>query len=181
MADGAFVAGAAATVLLRVFSYSIPEPSFRGTVERSPCSPPKNSRLRPQSEGALLELVAPLPVVRDCRPDMPRKTLTRWKQVGFFASDANGVTAFSPVLAPENSPAFSISGDDDQRRRRVEPTPFVNDTPWGGLSEWIAFLGAALTGPKIGLVPKSFFHRTACSRLGVCATMAEPTFQRGLT
>ncbi|MEQ1886558.1 MAG: protein DpdG [Bryobacteraceae bacterium] len=170
----------------------------------------------PKAEGALIDLVAPSSVVPDGKPDMARKTLTRWKQLGFFLSDAEGVIALSPaiatiapnapdrlraavlrlVLAPENNPAFSLPGDDDQEGSRasdatralawvlaqdpytfpsryreveqlrsgqgVEPTPFVNDTRWGGFSEWAAFLGAAFTGAKVGLVPNpSFAVRTA--------------------
>lgn len=174
----------------------------------------------PQPEGALLDLVAPSSVVPDGKPDMARKTLTRWKQLGFFSSDADGVITLSPaiatiapnasdrlraavlrlVLAPENNPAFSLPGDDDQEGSRasdatralawvlaqdpytfpsryreveqlrssqgVEPTPFVNDTRWGGFSEWAAFLGAAFTGAKVGLVPNpSFAVRAALDEI----------------
>ena len=109
----------------------------------------------------------------------------RHSRVGSKSVSSLATPTASPRLAPCSRPKtvrpFRYRETTTKRRRRVEPTPFVNDTRWGGLSEWIAFLGAALTGPKIGLVPKSFFHRTACSRRGVCATMAEPTFQRGLT
>ena len=165
----------------------------------------------PQSEAALLELVAPSSVVPDGKPDMARRTLTRWKQLGFFSSDADGIISLSSaiaalapgdsdllrtavlrlVLAPENNPVFSIPGDDEQEGSRasdatrafawvlaqdpytfpvrykdveqlrssqgVEPTLFVNDTRWGGFSEWAAFLGAAFTGPKVGLVPNPSF------------------------
>lgn len=174
----------------------------------------------PQAEAALLDLVAPSSVVPDGKPDMARKTLTRWRQLGFFSSDADGVIALSPaiatiapnaserlraavlrlVLAPENNPAFSLPGDEDQEGSRasdatralawvlaqdpytfpsryreveqlrssqgVEPTPFVNDTRWGGFSEWAAFLGAAVTGAKVGLVPNpSFAVRTALDEI----------------
>ena len=87
----------------------------------------------PQSEAALLDLVAPSTVVPDGKPDMARKSLTRWTQLGFFSSD-DGIVTLSPaiatvapndadrlravvlrlVLAPENNPAFSLAGDDDQ-------------------------------------------------------------------
>ena len=87
----------------------------------------------PQSEAALLDLVAPSTVVPDGKPDMARKSLTRWTQLGFFSSD-DGIVTVSPaiatvapndadrlravvlrlVLAPENNPAFSLAGDDDQ-------------------------------------------------------------------
>ena len=41
----------------------------------------------PQSEAALLDLVAPSTVVPDGKPDMARKSLTRWTQLGFFSSE----------------------------------------------------------------------------------------------
>jgi len=164
----------------------------------------------PQSEASLLDLIAPSSVVPDVKPDMARQTLTRWKQLGFFFSD-DGVIALSTaiatigpndserlraavlrlVLLPENNPAFSLPGDDDQEGSRasdatraiawvlaqdpytfpsrytdveqlrssqgIEPTPFVNDTRWGGFSEWAAFLGTAFTGAKVGLVPNPAF------------------------
>ncbi len=180
----------------------------------------------PQAEAELLDLIAPSSVVPDGKPDMARKTLTRWKQLGFFSSD-DGVIALSPaietvapnnsvrlratilklVLAPENNPAFSLLADDDQEGSRasdatralawvlaqdpytfpsryrdveqlrssqgVEPTPFVNDTRWGGFAEWAAFLGAAFTSAKVGLVPNpSFAVRTA---------LDEVFWQRGRT
>src|SRR5205823_8786976 len=53
----------------------------------------------PQSEGALLDLVAPSSVVPDGKPDMARKTLTRWKQLGFFSSDTDGVITLNPAIA----------------------------------------------------------------------------------
>lgn len=170
----------------------------------------------PQSEGALLDLIAPSSVVPEGKPDMARKTLTRWKQLGFFLTDAQGAITLSPtiaavgpnerdrlrsailrlLLAPENNPAFSLTSDEDQEGSRasdatrafawvlaqdpytfpsrypdverlrsgqgVEPTPFVNDTRWGGFSEWAAFLGVAITNAKVGLVPNpSFAVRTA--------------------
>ena len=37
---------------------------------------------RPDSE--LIELVAPSSVVTEGKPDLARKTLNRWKQLGFF-------------------------------------------------------------------------------------------------
>lgn len=170
----------------------------------------------PQPEGALLDLVAPSSVAPDGKQDMARKTLTRWKQLGFFSTDAEGVITLSStiatipanqterlraailklVLAPENNPAFSAAQGDDQEGSRasdatralawvlaqdpytfpsrypdverlrssqgVEPTPFVNDTRWGGFAEWAGFLGAAFTAAKVGLVPNpSFAVQTA--------------------
>jgi hypothetical protein len=93
----------------------------------------------PQSEAGLLDLVAPSSVVPDAKPDMARKTLTRWKQLGFFSTDDDGVVTLSPaiatvapndedllraavlrlVLAPENNPAFSLPGDDDQEKSKA--------------------------------------------------------------
>lgn len=50
-----------------------------------------------QTEDALLELVAPASVIE--APEMPKKTLTRWKQLGFF-SEVAGQIGLSEVIAP---------------------------------------------------------------------------------
>lgn len=52
----------------------------------------------PQPEGILLELAAPSSVVTDGKPDMARKTLTRWKQLGFFEQMEGSVT-LSPSIS----------------------------------------------------------------------------------
>ena len=89
----------------------------------------------PQSEADLLALVAPPSVVSDGKPDMAKKTLTRWKQLGFFcetrdaiglnpsvasiaADDMDGLRAaiLRLILAPENNPGLQSSdGEDDDR------------------------------------------------------------------
>jgi hypothetical protein len=97
----------------------------------------------PQPEGALLDVVAPSSVVPDGKPDMARKTLTRWKQLGFFSTNAEGVITLSSaiatipanqterlraailklVLAPENNPAFSnVVGDDQEASKASDAT-----------------------------------------------------------
>jgi hypothetical protein len=88
----------------------------------------------PQSEAALLELVAPSSVVPEGKPDMARRTLTRWRQFGFFSRDADGVISLAPaiaalgaddltllratilrlVLSPENNPGYSLVREDEQ-------------------------------------------------------------------
>ena len=89
----------------------------------------------PQPETELLELVAPTSVVTDGKPDMAKKTLTRWKQLGFFqetrgavclgpsisliaADDTDGLRAaiLRLVLAPENNPRLQVGdGEDDEK------------------------------------------------------------------
>ncbi|HMI82570.1 MAG TPA: protein DpdG [Polyangiaceae bacterium] len=96
----------------------------------------------PQSESRLVELCAPTSVVPDGKPDMARKTLTRWKQLGFF-HEADGELLLHPtvaaievedidalrsavlrlVLAPENNPALSgESGDDNEKSKASDYT-----------------------------------------------------------
>lgn len=86
----------------------------------------------PQSDSDLIRLVAPSAVVPDGKPDLAKKTLTRWKQLGFFA-DVDGSLQLNPaiadiapddmsalraailklVLATENNPAFAAGDEDD--------------------------------------------------------------------
>jgi hypothetical protein len=88
---------------------------------------------KPQSENALLDLVAPSSVVPDGKPDMARKTLTRWKQLGLFCVGADGTIALNPsiadlkpddvprfraalvklICAPDSNPALSMPGEQD--------------------------------------------------------------------
>jgi hypothetical protein len=89
----------------------------------------------PQPETELLELVAPASVVADGKPDMAKKTLTRWKQLSFF-QETRGAVSLSPsiasiaaddtdglraailriVLAPENNPRLQAGdGEDDEK------------------------------------------------------------------
>jgi hypothetical protein len=60
-----------------------------------------------QPETELLELVAPPSVVADGKPDMAKKTLTRWKQLGFF-HETRGAIGLSPSIA--SIPADDIDG-----------------------------------------------------------------------
>jgi hypothetical protein len=89
----------------------------------------------PQPETDLLELVAPTSVVTDGKPDMAKKTLTRWKQLGFFqetrgavclgplisliaADDTDGLRAaiLRLVLAPENNPRLQVGDGEDAEK-----------------------------------------------------------------
>jgi hypothetical protein len=93
-----------------------------------------------QTENALLELVAPASVIDT--PEMAKKTLTRWKQLGFF-SEVDGQISLSDVIAsialddmntlraavlrlillPENNAALlSDSTDDTEGSRAVDCT-----------------------------------------------------------
>jgi hypothetical protein len=85
---------------------------------------------RPDSE--LIRLVAPSSVVPEGKPDLAKKTLNRWKQLGFF-DDIDGVIHLNSrivaigsgdlsslraavlrlVLANENNPAFTLEDDAD--------------------------------------------------------------------
>ena len=56
----------------------------------------------PQTEESLVALCAPAAL--DGKPDMARKTLTRWKQLGFFHVSKNRV---------EMSPQIETIGPDD--------------------------------------------------------------------
>jgi len=96
----------------------------------------------PESDADLLALVAPPSIVPDGKPDMARKTLSRWKQLGFFADvdgvvhlgasvagiatdDLDGLRAavLKLVLASENNPAFtSENGDDNEASKASDCT-----------------------------------------------------------
>lgn len=88
----------------------------------------------PQTETKLLELAAPSTVVPDGKPDMARKTLVRWIQLGFFTRKgqkivlADEVRAVAPddidglraailhlLLTRDNNPAFGSDGTDDEQ------------------------------------------------------------------
>lgn len=58
----------------------------------------------PQSDSDLIELVAPSSVVPEGKPDLTKKTLSRWKQLGFF-DDVDGVVHLNSAIA-------SIGSDD---------------------------------------------------------------------
>lgn len=86
----------------------------------------------PRPDSDLLELAAPSSVVPDGKPDLAKKTLSRWKQLGFFA-DIGGIVHLNPIvaniacddtvglrtavlrliLAPENNPAFMSDNEED--------------------------------------------------------------------
>jgi hypothetical protein len=88
----------------------------------------------PQTESKLLALAAPATVVPDGKPDMARRTLTRWVQLGFFMKegqdvflssdlqsigrdDINGFRAvvLRLLLRPDNNPAFASDAPDDEK------------------------------------------------------------------
>ena len=91
---------------------------------------------RPASE--LIDLAAPSSVVPEGKPDLARKTLSRWKQLRFF-DDIDGVIHLSStiaditsddmpsvraavlqlVLANENNPAFKQDNDEDHERSKA--------------------------------------------------------------
>lgn len=53
----------------------------------------------PQPEDRLVGLCAPASVVPGAKPDMARRTLTRWRQLGFFQQDSKGRLTLSPEIA----------------------------------------------------------------------------------
>jgi hypothetical protein len=92
----------------------------------------------PQSESRLLELCAPASVVPEGKPDMARKTLTRWKQLGFFEevdghirlhqdvasigpNDLGGLRAavLRLALAPANNPVLNRDAGDDNESSKA--------------------------------------------------------------
>jgi hypothetical protein len=95
----------------------------------------------PQTDAALLKLCAPASVVPDGKPDMARRTLNRWKQIGFFREKDDlveigaEITGIAPedldglraavlrlVLAPENNPAFAATAPEDDASRASDWT-----------------------------------------------------------
>lgn len=86
----------------------------------------------PLSDSDLLDLAAPSSVVPEGKPDLAKKTLSRWKQLGFFR-EIDGIVQLSQpvadvacddldglrkailrlVLAPENNPAFVMDDEED--------------------------------------------------------------------
>jgi hypothetical protein len=86
----------------------------------------------PQTESRLLELCAPASVVPGGKPEMARKTLNRWTQLGLFrendgrldlhpdilrigAVDLDGLRSavLRLILAPENNPMLSSDSESD--------------------------------------------------------------------
>lgn len=117
----------------------------------------------PQSEPRLLELCAPASVVPDGKPDMARKTLTRWKQLGFFR-EAEGALELDPairavdvddmdglrsaalrlVLAPENNPALSGESGDDNEKSKASDYTFA--AAWALTQDPYSFPGTYKSG-----------------------------------
>jgi len=59
---------------------------------------------RPEAD--LLKLIAPASVVPDGKAEMARRTLTRWKQLGFFNEEA-GLIGLSPAIASVRADDFN--------------------------------------------------------------------------
>lgn len=134
-----------------------------------------------QPEEDLLALVAPPSVVGDGKPDMARKTLTRWKQLGFF-QDANGMIELSEhiarvdtedldglreavlrmILAPENNAAvLGEVNDDGERSKAADCTRALT---WALIQDPYAFpstyKGGESLQDKQGVKPKIFVNDT---------------------
>jgi hypothetical protein len=93
----------------------------------------------PQTDSRLLELAAPTSVLTDGKPDMARKTLTRWKQLGFFeqadevvtlshsisavpVDDLDGLrkAVLRLILSPENNAILEREGKEEVDGSRAE-------------------------------------------------------------
>jgi hypothetical protein len=135
-------------------------------------------------EEDLLELVAPPSVVADGKPDMARKTLTRWKQLGFFidvddmialsepiarihTDDLDGlrVATLRLILAPENNAALlGEDGDDAEGSKAADCTRAL---AWALLQDPYAFPSTYKNGETLqdeqGVKPKIFINDTRWS------------------
>jgi hypothetical protein len=69
----------------------------------------------PQSEDDLIAIVAPPNMLDGAKPDMVRKTLTRWQLLGFFEIDAENKTRLAASIPPS-----STSNEDDLRAAILE-------------------------------------------------------------
>jgi hypothetical protein len=134
-----------------------------------------------QPEEDLLGLIAPSSVVTDGKPDMARKTLTRWKQLAFF-SDVDGVIALSEpiaridtddldglrvavlrlILAPENS--ATVLGEDCDDGEGSRAADCTRALAWALIQDPYAFPSTYKTGEalqdKQGVKPKIFINDT---------------------
>jgi len=135
-----------------------------------------------QAESDLLELVAPESVVPDGkpRPDMAKKTLARWKQLGFFSEDAglvklgSTIASIRPddshslraailrlVLAPENNLGILEAGSDTEGSKASD---FTRATSWALAQEVYAFpatyKGVESLQRDQGVEPKVFTNDT---------------------
>jgi hypothetical protein len=134
-----------------------------------------------QPEEDLLELVAPPSVVTDGKPDMARKTLTRWKQLGFF-SDVDGMIALSEpiaridtddldglrvavlrlILAPENNAA--VLGEDSDDGEGSKAADCTRALAWALIQDPYAFPSTYKSGEalqdKQGVKPRIFINDT---------------------
>src|SRR5579859_3919653 len=134
-----------------------------------------------QPEEDLLALVAPPSIVSDGKPDMARKTLTRWRQLGFF-QDANGMIELSKhiaridvddldglreavlrmILAPENNAAvLGEVNDDGERSKAADCTRAL---AWALIQDPYSFPSTYKAGESLqdkqGVKPKIFINDT---------------------
>jgi hypothetical protein len=69
----------------------------------------------PQSEEDLIAIVAPPNMLGSAKPDMVRKTLTRWRLLGFFDTDAENKLRLAASIPPS-----STSNEDELRAAILE-------------------------------------------------------------
>jgi hypothetical protein len=134
-----------------------------------------------QTEEDLLALVAPPSVLSDGKPDMARKTLTRWKQLGFFR-DVNGMIALGEpiariatddldglrvavlrlILSPENN--ATVLGEDGQDGEGSKAADCTRALAWALIQDPYCFpstyKGGESLHDKQGVKPKVFINDT---------------------
>ena len=137
-----------------------------------------------QPEEELLRLVAPPSVVTDGKPEMARKTLTRWKQLGFFR-DIEGVIALTEpiaqiatddldalrlavlrlVLAPDNN--ATVLGDDSEDGEGSKAADCTRALAWALIQDPYSFPSTYKAGESLqdkqGVKPKIFINDTRWS------------------
>lgn len=83
----------------------------------------------PQPEARLLELCAPVSVVPDGKASMARKTLTRWKQLGFFLEVDDRVRLHPDVMQIDVDDLGALRCHILRRVLAAENNPLLNADP----------------------------------------------------
>ena len=146
----------------------------------------------PRPDSDLIELVAPSSVVPEGKADLAKKTLNRWKQLGFF-DDIGGEVHLSStiagvalddtaalrtavlrlVLATENNPAFATDSDEDYEGSKASDCTraiawTLAQDPYGFPSKYKG--GVESLQDAQGVKPKPFANDTRWAGFGEWAT-----------